>query len=294
LASRIRASSRTLRKIIMQNFARRLATLVALSLLAIAAHAEGVNDLPWQIGPTKVQLGSHATLDVPAGYAFLNPDGTRRLDLIMHNPPGDAETYTLAPENMDWVAYFDYDDVGYVKDDEKLDADDLLQSVKEGTEESNVERRKNGWDTLTLTGWQSKPQYDSTFKSLTWAFVARNDKSHDDVVNYNARLLGRSGVMSVVLVADPAQLNTAIGDFKGAIHGFAFNPGQSYTDFQSGDRVAEYGLGALIVGGAAAVAAKKGFFAVILSALAAGWKLVLVGFAAVGAFIKRLFTRNKA
>lgn len=278
----------------MLTFARRLATLVALSLFAVAAQAEEVKDLPWQIGPTKVQLGNQATLDVPAGYAFLNPDGTRRLDRIMENPSGETDTYTLAPKSLDWVAYFDYDDVGYVKDDEKLDADDLLTSVKEGTEASNKERRQNGWDTLTLIGWKTKPQYDSTFKSLTWSFVARNDKSQTDVVNYNARLLGRSGVMSAVVVASPDQLDTAIGEFKGAIQGFAFNPGQSYTDFRSGDRVAEYGLGALIVGGAAAVAAKKGFFAVILSALAAGWKLVLVGFAAVGAFIKRLFTRNKA
>jgi uncharacterized membrane-anchored protein len=294
LASRIRASSRTLRKINMQKFARRLATLVALSLLAAVVHAEDINDLPWQIGPTKVQVGSHASLDVPAGYAFLGPEGTRRLDKIMLNPSGDEDSYTLAPQSMDWVAYFDYEDTGYVKDDEKLDDDDLLKSVKEGTEESNVERRKNGWDTLTLTGWKTKPQYDSTFKSLTWSFVARNDKSQTDVVNYNARILGRSGVMSAVVVADPNDLDAAIGQFKGAIQGFAFNPGQAYTDFRSGDRVAEYGLGALIVGGAAAVAAKKGFFAVILSALAAGWKLVLVGLAAVGTFFKRLFNRNKA
>ena len=277
----------------MKKIAHRLATLVALSLFAIVAHAESIKDLPWRVGPTKVQLGSQATLDVPEGYAFLPPDGTRRLDKIMHNPSSDSDTYTLAPENLDWVVYFDYDDVGYVKDDEKLDADDLLKSVKQGTEQSNEERRKNGWDTLTLMGWKTKPQYDPTFKSLTWSFVARSDTSHEDVVNYNARLLGRTGVMSAVVVADPAQLDTAIGQFKGAINGFAFNPGQSYTDFRSGDRVAEYGLGALIVGGAAAVAAKKGFFAVILSALAAGWKLVLVGFAAVGTFVKRLFSRNK-
>lgn len=277
----------------MQNMARRLAILTTLALTAFAAHAEKLNDLPWQMGPTKVQLGSEATLDVPAGYAFLNPDGTRRLDLIMHNPSGTTDTYTFAPDSMDWVAYFNYDGVGYVKDNEKLDADDLLKSVKEGTEQSNEERRKNGWDTLTLMGWKTKPQYDTTFKSLTWSFVARGDKSQSDVVNYNARLLGRSGVMSAVLVADPAQLDTAIGEFKGAIHGFAFNSGQSYTDFRAGDRVAEYGLGALIVGGAAAVAAKKGLFTVILSALAAGWKFVLIGFAALGGFIKRLFSRNK-
>jgi len=294
MASRIRASLRTLRKTNMFKIVRRLAALVALSFLAFAVHAEQVKDLPWQIGPTKVKLGANASLDVPAGYAFLDPAGTRRLDRIMENPSNSADTYTLAPENLVWVAYFVYDDVGYIKDDEQLDADDLLKSVKAGTEESNEERRRNGWNTLTLVGWKTKPQYDATFKSLTWSFLARDDKSQTDVVNYNARLLGRSGVMSAVVVADPAQLDTAIGEFKGTIQGFAFNPGQSYTDFRSGDRVAEYGLGALIVGGAAAVAAKKGFFAVILSALAAGWKLVLVGLAAVGTFVRRLFTRNKA
>lgn len=273
---------------------RRLATLLALTLVALTAHAERISDLPWKMGPTKVEMGPQASLEVPAGYAFLDPAGTRRLDVIMHNPPGDAQTYTLAPESLDWVAYFDYDDVGYVKDDEKLDADDLLKSVTDGTAAANKERRKNGWDDLTVTGWKTKPQYDATFKSLTWSFIVRNDRSQHESVNYNARILGRSGVMGVIVVADPAQLDTAIGQFKGAIQGFAFNPGQSYTDFRSGDRVAEYGLGALIVGGAAAVAAKKGFFAVILSALAAAWKLVLVGLAAVGTAIKRLFTRNKA
>jgi len=68
--------------------------------------------------------------------------------------------------------------------------------------------------------------------------------------------------------------------------------GQAYADFREGDRVAEYGLGALIVGGAAAVAAKKGFFAVIAKFLIAGWKLLLVGLVAVGGFFKRLFGRR--
>ncbi|QWT21546.1 DUF2167 domain-containing protein [Bacillus sp. NP157] len=277
----------------MSKFVHRFATLLALSLLAFVAHAEEIKDLPWQVGPTKVQVGTQASMDVPEGYAFLGPDGTRRLDKIMHNPSSDSDTYTLAPKALDWAAFFDYDDVGYVKDDEKLDADDLLKSVTEGTEESNKERLQNGWDPLSVTGWKTRPQYDATFKSLTWAFVLRNNKTQHESVNYNARLLGRSGVMSVVLVADPEDLTTAIGQFKSAIGGFAFNAGQAYTDFHTGDRVAEYGLGALIVGGAAAVAAKKGFFAVILSALAAGWKLVLVGLAAVGTFFKRIFSRKQ-
>lgn len=278
----------------MTGFARKLAVALALSLVTALASATELSDLPWKFGPTKVQLGSQATLDVPDGYAFLDPAGTKQLNELMENPPDESDTYTLAPTDMKWTAFFDYDDVGYVKDDEKLDPDDILASVKQGTEESNKERRSRGWETLTLVGWQNKPQYDTQFKSLTWSFLARSDNSHSDVVNYNARILGRSGVMNVVLVSDPQALNQAVTDFKGTLGGFAFAPGQSYSDFHTGDRVAEYGLAALITGGVAAVAAKKGFFAIIGTFLAAAWKFILIGFAAVGGAIKRLFTRKNS
>ena len=38
--------------------------------------------------------------------------------------------------------------------------------------------------------------------------------------------------------------------------------------------MAAYGLGALVLGGAAAVATKKGFWALLVSLFAAGWKLI--------------------
>ena len=39
---------------------------------------------------------------------------------------------------------FEYDDSGYVKDDDKdeLDADAMLASIREGTEQANVERKR--------------------------------------------------------------------------------------------------------------------------------------------------------
>jgi uncharacterized membrane-anchored protein len=278
----------------MTGFSRTLAVALtfALSLLALVAQASDISELPWKVGPVTVQVGPQATLDVPRGYAFLDPEGTKRLNVLMENPPDQTDTYTLAPEGMAWAAYFDYDDIGYVKDDEKLDADDILKNVREGIEEGNKERRSRNWDTLTLIGWKNPPRYDNEFKSLAWSFIARNDKSQTDVVNYNARLLGRSGVMNVVLVADPDALTTAVNQFKGTMGGFTFAPGQAYTDFHSGDKVAEYGLAALITGGVAAVAAKKGFFAVIGTFLAAAWKFILIGFAALGGAIKRLFGRK--
>lgn len=79
-------------------------------------------------------------------------------------------------------------------------------------------------------------------------------------VNYTSRLLGRSGVMSAVLVSSPQTLNDDMKAFNGALASYQFNAGEQYAEFKSGDKIAEYGLAALVVGGAAAAAAKAGLF----------------------------------
>ena len=257
------------------------------------AQQSPVAQLPWQVGPTKAQVGSHATLDVPEGYAFLGNEGTQRLNELMHNPPDATDTYTLAPKDLHWVAMFSYEDIGYVKDNDTLDADAILDSVRQGTEAANKERKDRGWGELHVTGWSFKPKYDPQIKSLAWAILARSSDSSSEIVNYNTRLLGRLGVMDVVVVTEPAQLATAVGEFKTTLGGFNFVPGEAYGEYRSGDRVAEYGLAALITGGAAAVAAKKGLFTIIGGFLAAAWKFVLAGCVALGTWFKSLFKRKQ-
>jgi uncharacterized membrane-anchored protein len=61
-----------------------------------------------------------------------------------------------------------------------------------------------------------------------------------------------------------------------------------------GDKVAEYGLAALVLGGAAAIATKKGLWAVIVGFLVKGWKLVAIAVAAVGASLRKLFGKKNA
>ena len=60
------------------------------------------------------------------------------------------------------------------------------------------------------------------------------------------------------------------------------------------ERVAEYGLAALIVGGVAAVAAKKGLFSVLAGFLAVAWKFVAAAAIAAMAWLRRLFARKQA
>ncbi|GAA5082417.1 DUF2167 domain-containing protein [Lysobacter panacisoli] len=267
--------------------------LALATALPVAAQEEdgddAVTQLPWQVGPTKGRIGDRATIDVPEGYQFLGAAGTRKLNELMQNPSGDADEYTLAPEAMNWFAFFSFDEVGYVKDNESLDANEILASVREGAEQSNEERRKRGWETLRIEGWGFKPQYDNQLNLLEWAILAEGEQNHHKVVNYNTRLLGRRGVMEVILVADPEGLDGAVSEFKELVPGYAFNSGEKYAEYKAGDHVAEYGLAALITGGAAAVASKKGFFAAIAVFLAKAWKLVLIGLVGIGAAIRKLF-----
>lgn len=113
------------------------------------------------------------------------------------------------------------------------------------------------------------------------------------IVNYTSRLLGRSGVMSAILVSDVGSLSTDTQDFKTALQQFRYMPGEQYSEFKQGDKIAEYGLAALILGGAAAVATKKGFWAVIGGFLAAFWKLLAGLAVAAVAGIGSLFKRKK-
>lgn len=278
----------------MKQFFAFLLAVVALAAPRSALTQESsLSQLPWQFGPTTGKLGSRASIEVPKGYAFLGPEGTRQLNVLMQNPDSGEDSYTFAPEDMTWTAYFQFSETGYIKDNESLDANEILSSVRAGTNQANVERRKNGWDELNVVGWSFEPKYDSSTKSLEWAILAETEKSKQQIVNYNTRLLGRKGVMEVVVVATPQDLNQSIAAFKGLLPGYDFASGEKYSEFKPGDHVAEYGLAALITGGAAAVATKKGFFGAIAAFLAAAWKFVLAGLVGLGAWLKSLFSRKQ-
>jgi len=270
-----------------------LAALLASVLCLCAFSARGsdeVSKLPWQFANTSGDIAGKAHIDVPKGFAFLGAEGTRELNRMMENTQGTENIYTLAPEDLRWVAFFTYQDTGYVKDDEKLDADDILSSIREGTEAANQERARNGWEAMHVAGWHFKPKYEKSLNTLEWAIIGEGERSHDRTVNYNTRLLGRHGVMEVVVVAAPEAIDAAITEFKQVLPGYAYVPGERYAEFRQGDRVAEYGLAALVTGGAAAVAAKKGVFGAIGAFLAGMWKLIVAGVVAVGAWFRKLFS----
>lgn len=262
--------------------------LIAFALMCSVAHAQtpNIDEVKWQGGPSIGNLGGTAEVRVPAGYVFADASDTRILMEAMQNPTSGKEMGFIAPAGLDWFVVFEFDDVGYVRDDEKnsLDADAMLESIKKGTEADNEERRRRGWPIMTILGWEQKPRYNETTHNLEWAI--RGESESELVINYKTRLLGRSGVMRVTLVTDPTTLAQTLPKFKELLAEYEFKQGQKYAEYRQGDKVAKYGLIALVVGGASAVAVKTGLFKWI-------WKGLVVGGLALIAFLKSLFSRKK-
>jgi len=220
-----------------------------------------IGKLSWQAGPAEGKIAGKASVTVPKGYYFLPAADTSKFLTLMNNLPRQ-DSYTLAPESLDWFSIFDFEAIGYVRDDEKLDPDAILESLKEGNLRGNEERKKRGLPTLILEGWFVAPHYDLQTQRLEWATKLRS-ASGDIVVNYKIRMLSRSGVMNAILVSAPATLDNDIRAFKATLTGFSFDAGERYSEYRTGDKIAEYGLTGLILGGAAAAAAKTGLFKVV-------------------------------
>jgi len=248
--------------------------------------SEQVPEMPgfaWQASQ-RAAMGPHAEVDLGEAYVFLDGDETRRLMELYGNFPSDKEVGLVAgAENpFGWFIVFEFDAVGYVKDDDKedLDAEAMLKSYREGSAASNKRREELGMAPLNLVGWKVQPNYDAASHNLEWCLEFESEGA--PVLNHNIRLLGRKGTMNAVLVCQPEEFDSALAETREVLKRFSFKQGHRYGDFVSGDKVAEYGLTALVAGGAVAVAAKSGLLGKLI-------KPLILGLVAAGAFFKNLF-----
>jgi hypothetical protein len=250
-----------------------------------------IRALSWVKGPATVTVAGNSTLAVPDGYAFLDAANTKKFLEINQNLASGTEVM-VAPLSLDWSAYLEFDAAGYVKDDEKIDAAALLRTLKESTEQSNAERQRRGWAVIHVVDWATPPAYNAQTKRLEWATVLQSE--HGQSANFFTKILGRRGYTTVQMVASPEDLGTAQVALNGVLQGYRFNGGDTYAEWKPGDKVAEYGLAALVVGGVAAVATKKGFWAVAAGFLATAWKAIVAAVVAAGAWLKSRFSSKKA
>jgi uncharacterized membrane-anchored protein len=125
---------------------------------------------------------------------------------------------------------------------------------------------------------------------MYWAKELKFGESPENTLNYNIRILGRRGVLVLNAVAGMGQLQEIEQVAPQIISMVDFQEGHRYVDFNSStDKVATYGLIGLVVGG---LAAKAGFFKLLIPLLLGMKKLLIVGIVAIGAFFKKFFGKK--
>lgn len=242
-----------------------------------------------------------ATLKLNDNFYYLDPSDTERLLTDgWGNPPGFKTLGMIVPKAVSplsargWGVIVSYKNDGHISDEDaaKIDYADLLKSMQEEDEADNKERRKQGYAGLHLLGWAEPPRYDDTSHKMYWARELKADDAQQNTLNYSIRVLGREGVLELNAVAAMADLPTIKQELPQVLAFTNFTDGNLYTDFNpKTDKLAAYGLAALVAGG---IAAKAGLFAKIGIFLLAAKKFLVIGVVALLAFVRKLFNRNKA
>ena len=266
-------------------------TITADEFLAGLQFQQGKVDLP----------GGIATLDLPPNFRYLNPqDAEKMLVDGWGNPPGAKTLGMIVPTAVNplspagWGVIVTYDKDGHVKDNDAdtIDYADLLKDMKQSVADHNAAREKAGYAPMTLVGWAETPSYDKAQHKLYWAKELQTGGDKENALNYNIRVLGREGVLVLNAVSSMAQIAQVKSEMKNVTAFTDFTPGHRYADFNSNtDKVAEYGLAALVAGG---VAAKLGFFGKLVALLLAFKKILVLAVAAGGSLLFKLFGRKKA
>ena len=249
-----------------------------------------------QMGPRDIELGDQGVLKLPEGFGFIPRDEAQALMAAQGNRSSGKGFHGLvvSPDLAGFVAV-EFNPAGYVKDEDARDwnADQLLKNLKDGTEAANAERRAQGLPEVSVVGWVEVPSYDPATHRLVWSVAARakTPQAGGDGVNYNTYVLGREGYFSMNIVTSMDRVELEKPATRELLAALTFNEGKRYADFNAAtDRMAEYGLAALVGG----MAAKKlGLFASLGLFVAKFWKVGLLAMVGLGAGATRMLGRKK-
>lgn len=270
-----------------------------------AATEKLLSSLDRQTGTIPIQAAK-ADLILGDNYYFVGPEQSRTILVdIWRNPPASANgvlgmVFPKGKSFVDdtWSAVITFEATGYVSDDDAktIDYNQMLADMRASDEAQAPDIRAQGYPAGILQRWAQPPTYDAGKHSLVWARDIKFDDMPEDSLNYDIRLLGREGVLSMNILASMSQLDEVREAAKTFASVGTFRSGARYADFNAAtDKKAEYGLAGLVAaGGAAAVAKKVGLLAV----LAKFGKFIFIGLIAIFAMFRNaiggLFRRKPA
>ena len=287
----------------------RLASIAAVAALCLSSAAVSAQEAaPTPDSPlaelsflegTQTIAEADAVLALDAQFRYLGQGDARRvLEEFWGNPPDETVLGMVVPSDAaldqpgSWVAVVTYSEDGYVSDEDAnaIDYTEMLREMQAGSAEENEMRREAGYPTVELVGWASPPRYDAATKKLHWAKELAFEGDDGHTVNYDVRVLGRRGYLSLNAIGDMDQLATMQAGMQRLIPQVDFIAGERYADFDaSTDKVAAYGLAALVGG---TLAAKTGLLGKLLALLIAAKKIVIPLAIGAVALLARVFKRK--
>ncbi|CAN5418845.1 DUF2167 domain-containing protein [soil metagenome] len=255
-----------------------------------------INAMKYQQGIITLK-GDFAKLNIPAGFKFLNAEQSQ---YILHDVWGNPERPDVLGmifsedgtpyTDSSYVFVVSFDDMGYVKDDDakETDYDELLKQMQDDEAEENKQRVAAGYSSIHMAGWAQKPFYDDKRKVLHWAKdLLFSDADGVRTLNYDVRVLGRKGVLSLNAIASMSELPLVKANIDKILTIASFTEGNAYADFDDNtDKIAAYTIGGLVAG---KILAKVGLWAVILKF----WKLIAGGLLAAFYGIRKWLTGRK-
>lgn len=231
-----------------------------------------------------LDANSEVKLTIPAGYKFMpKSDAEFVIFDFWGNPRRDdilgmvvKQDYSIADPSA-WAFIVSYEKSGFVKDEDAadIDYDEMMEEMKDSEAADNDERQKQGYGPIHMIGWASKPYYDKGNNILHWAKSMVFGDAVDTTLNYDVRILGRRGILSLNAVGSIHQISDIKQHIPDIVHIAKFKEGSRYMDFDPEvDEVAAYTIGGLVAG---KLLAKAGILALLLKNI----KLVILG---VGVF----------
>lgn len=212
--------------------------------------------------------GGIAHLQLPDGYRYLGPEDARKVVVdLWGNPPSAAGSSLLGviiPDGehlaspSSWAIVLSYLDQGHVTDSDagNINSQDLMSRLQAAGIESNKARKASGFDTMDLAGWAAAPRYDMESRALYWAKRFTVDQQIEETLNYDVRVLGRHGVLSLNAIAGMNRAADIEDASPALISMVRFNEGHRYGDFNpAADRESGLTLSGLVLGGISPAAA---------------------------------------
>lgn len=263
-----------------------------------SGHANAERELRYLTG--KQPIAGQGWLTVPTGFSFLaKKDARYVIEEIWRNPKDEsveglllADDFSNSDESLAYM--ISYVDDGHVDDDEAEDIDynEMMTTMQDDIAAEAEERKAQGYEAVKLLGWAIAPKYDAETHQLSWGKNLHFVTSSKTTLNYDMRLLGRSGHVQISAVGAMTQLQAAKAAMPSILKSFNFAKGHRYEDYDDKtDKLAAYGIGGLIAG---KVLAKTGILAGLFAVLAKSAKLLIIGLGAGATALWRKFFGKKS